>query len=87
MSINAWPNIETGDIKVDRVHIATPMEDEKHKSERLYPVYNGVEDTPPFDIPTLPDLTTRPGEVQADFALDLPYNGFRFQSPTTVVSA
>lgn len=65
----------------------------KHESEaRLYPVYSGSDGSPPIftsiDAPTsLTDLTTRPGEVQADYALELPYNGFRFQSPATVVSA
>lgn len=59
---------------------------------RLYPVYPGPDGTPPiltlFDAPTsLADLTTKPGEVQADYALELPYNGLRFQSPTTVISA
>ncbi|KAM3967189.1 DUF1676 domain-containing protein Osi23 [Aphomia sociella] len=58
---------------------------------RLYPVYSGQQSSPIFtsiDSPTpLIDLTTRPGEVQADYSLDLPYNGFRFQTPTTVVSA
>lgn len=65
----------------------------KQESEaRVYPVYSGPDGTPTvftsMDAPTsLVDLTTRPGEVQADYALELPYNGFRFQSPTTVVSA
>ncbi|KAL4707912.1 hypothetical protein ACJJTC_013703 [Scirpophaga incertulas] len=59
---------------------------------RVYPVYAGPEGTPAIftsiDAPTpLVDLTTRPGEVQADYALELPYNGLRFQSPTTVVSS
>ncbi|CAG9795279.1 unnamed protein product [Diatraea saccharalis] len=56
---------------------------------RVYPVYAGPEVTPftSIDAPTpLADLTTRPGEVQADYALELPFNGLRFQSPTTVVS-
>ncbi|KAI8424422.1 hypothetical protein MSG28_002921 [Choristoneura fumiferana] len=64
----------------------------KRKSDpRLYPVYNGSPDASPFtviDSPTpLLDLTTTPGEVQADYTLELPYNGFRFQSPTPVVSS
>ncbi|XP_028178815.1 uncharacterized protein LOC114366220 isoform X1 [Ostrinia furnacalis] len=59
---------------------------------RIYPVYPGPDGTPPIftsiDAPTpLTDITTRPGDVQADYALELPYNGLRFQSPTTVVSA
>lgn len=64
------------------------------KSEpRLYPIYTGPADTqiPIFtsiDAPTpLADLTTRPGEVQAEYALEMPFNNFRFQSPTAVVSA
>ncbi|XP_041971194.1 uncharacterized protein LOC121727417 [Aricia agestis] len=44
----------------------------------LYPASSAI-DTP------LVDLTTRPGEVQADYSLDLPYHGFRFQSPSSVV--
>lgn len=35
----------------------------------------------------LVDLTSRPGEVQADYSLDLPYNGLHFQSPTPVVQS
>lgn len=60
---------------------------------RLYPIYAGPSDVPgpiftAIDAPApLVDLTTRPGDVQADYALDLPYNRFHFQSPTTVVSA
>ncbi|XP_046963415.1 uncharacterized protein LOC124532525 [Vanessa cardui] len=58
---------------------------------RQYPIYTGL--TSPDQLtsidsqPTLVDLTTRPGEVQVDYSLDLPFNGFRFQSPTPVVSA
>lgn len=66
----------------------------KVKSDpRLYPIYPGpVETSAPvftaIDAPTpLIDLTTRPGDVQADYALELPFNRFRFQNPTTVVSA
>lgn len=60
---------------------------------RLYPIYAGPSDVPgaiftAIDAPTpLVDLTTRPGDVQADYSLDLPFNRFHFQSPTTVVSA
>ncbi|XP_022825428.1 uncharacterized protein LOC111355640 [Spodoptera litura] len=60
---------------------------------RLYPIYAGPSDVsgPIFtaiDAPTpLADLTTQPGDVQADYAIDLPFNRFHFQSPTTVVSA
>ncbi|XP_075972036.1 DUF1676 domain-containing protein Osi23 isoform X2 [Anticarsia gemmatalis] len=60
---------------------------------RLYPIYAGLSDIPgpiftAIDAPTpLVDLTTRPGDVQADYSLDLPYNRFQFQSPTTVISA
>ncbi|KAL0832808.1 hypothetical protein ABMA28_000970 [Loxostege sticticalis] len=69
-----------------------PESVKKEAEARLYPVYPGPDGTPPIftsiDAPTsLTDLTTRPGEVQADYALELPYNGLRFQSPTTVVSA
>ncbi|XP_049870351.1 uncharacterized protein LOC126369829 [Pectinophora gossypiella] len=101
-SIHPWP-MQAGDIKVDRIHIAredikeeanTKRESNKLRIEpRLYPVYIGAPETSPpiftsIDAPTpLADLTTRPGEVQADFALDLPYNGFRFQTPTAIVSA
>ncbi|XP_059046086.1 uncharacterized protein LOC131841778 [Achroia grisella] len=58
---------------------------------RVYPVYT-VSQTPSvftaIDSPTsLVDITTRPGEVQADYTIDLPYNGFRFQTPSTVISA
>lgn len=66
----------------------------KVKSEpRLYPIYPAPLETsvPIFtsvDSPIpLVDLTTRPGEVQADYALEMPFNGFRFQSPTAVVSS
>ncbi|CAH0605817.1 unnamed protein product [Chrysodeixis includens] len=60
---------------------------------RLYPIYAGPGDVPAtiftsIDAPTpLVDLTTRPGDVQADYSLDLPFNRFHFQSPTTVISA
>lgn len=61
---------------------------------RLYPVYSEPETSSAggvftsIDAPTLlTDHTTVPGEVQADYSLDFPYNGFRFQSPTTVVSS
>ncbi|XP_026755672.1 uncharacterized protein LOC113515611 [Galleria mellonella] len=58
---------------------------------RLYPVYTASQTPSVFtaiDSPgSLIDLTTRPGEVQADYTIDLPYNGFRFQTPTTVISA
>lgn len=104
MPVTTWPNMETGNVKVDRIHIAkdngknslevSTAGNVRLRSEpRLYPVYVGPPDTSPpiftaIDVPTpLVDLTTRPGEVQADFAIDLPYNGFRFQSPTPVISA
>ncbi|XP_038220250.1 uncharacterized protein LOC119838388 [Zerene cesonia] len=35
---------------------------------------------------SLPDITSRPGEVQADYSLELPFNRLNFQSPNTVVS-
>lgn len=60
---------------------------------RLYPIYAGPVDTqiPIFtaiDAPTpYTDFTTRPGEVEAEYALELPFNNFRFQSPTTVLAA
>ncbi|XP_050343454.1 uncharacterized protein LOC126768980 isoform X2 [Nymphalis io] len=58
---------------------------------RQYPIYTGLtspdEMTSIYSQPTLVDLTTRPGEVQVDYSLDLPFNGFHFQSPTSVVSA
>lgn len=59
---------------------------------RQYPVYTALNLPPPSEftvedaVPSV-DLTSRPGEVQADFALDLPYNGLHFQSPTPIVSA
>ncbi|KAI5644481.1 hypothetical protein NE865_03588 [Phthorimaea operculella] len=102
MSIHSWPHFE-GDIKVDRIHVAeedfkkrslqnVPEVSAVKSNARLYPVYVSSETSAPIftslDAPTpLTDLTTRPGEVQADFAMELPYNGFRFQTPTTVVSA
>ncbi|KAJ2952129.1 hypothetical protein O0L34_g4407 [Tuta absoluta] len=102
MSIHSWPHYE-GDIKVDRIHVAeedvkrrslpdVPEVSAVKSNARLYPVYVSAETSAPvftsLDAPTpLTDLTTRPGEVQADFAMELPYNGFRFQTPTTVVSA
>ncbi|XP_037868643.1 uncharacterized protein LOC110385501 isoform X2 [Bombyx mori] len=70
-----------------------PKAVKKDSEPRLYPVYNGLAHSPTavysaIDAPApLIDLTTRPGEVQADLALDLPFNNFRFQSPTPVVSA
>lgn len=60
----------------------------------MYPVFVQPPETSSSSVFTtidapvpLSDLTTRPGEVQADYSLELPYNGFRFQSPTPVVSA
>lgn len=104
MSVDSWPNIDIGSIKVDRIHVAEDVKrsDTSRKSDkanklraepRFYPVYTGIPETPlpvytAIDAPTpLIDLTTKPGEVQADFALDFPYNGFRFQNPTPVISA
>ncbi|CAG9133135.1 unnamed protein product [Plutella xylostella] len=68
-----------------------PKPVKKESEPRIYPVYE-PDASPPFftsmDAPLpLADLTTRPGDVQADYSIDLPYNGFRFQSPTPVVSA
>lgn len=58
---------------------------------RQYTVYNGYtsEDIVPSSNSqsTLVDLTTNPGEVQADYSLDLPFNGFHFQSSTPIISA
>lgn len=66
----------------------------KMKSEpRLYPIFTGPGETsvPVFTSVDAPipivDLTTNPGEVQADYALEMPFNGFRAQSPVTVVSS
>lgn len=57
---------------------------------RQYTVYNGYtsEDIVPFSNSqsTLVDLTANPGEVQADYSLDLPFNGFHFQSSTPIIS-
>lgn len=57
---------------------------------RQYTVYNGYtsEDIVPSSNSqsTLVDLTTNPGEVQADYSLDLPFNGFHFQSSTPIIS-
>lgn len=58
---------------------------------RQYTVYNGYtsEDNigPSSNSQfTLVDLTTNPGEVQADYSLDLPFNGFHFQSSTPIIS-
>ncbi|XP_045493773.1 uncharacterized protein LOC123692965 [Colias croceus] len=39
-----------------------------------------------YSSSSLQDITSRPGEVQADYSLELPYNGLNFQSPNTVVS-
>ncbi|XP_023948800.2 uncharacterized protein LOC112053572 [Bicyclus anynana] len=73
---------------VRKSHIQTEPE------AKQFPVYSGVINVPPpsifsvVDAPSpLVDLTTQPGEVQADYAIDLPYNGFHFQSPTPVISA
>ncbi|GBP75966.1 hypothetical protein EVAR_54619_1 [Eumeta japonica] len=57
---------------------------------RLYPVYSETEPTTSvlssLHAPNVPiDLTTSPGEVQADYSLDLPYNRIYFQSPTTLI--
>lgn len=108
---NSWSNLESGNIKSDRIDLGTVYTDdpndvkhsdtnvdqlksqfiERKTNPRLYPVYNGAPDPTSFtviDSPTpLLDLTTTPGEVQADYTLELPYNGFRFQSPTPVVSS
>nr|XP_021187257.2 uncharacterized protein LOC110374042 [Helicoverpa armigera] len=70
-----------------------PKAVKKEAEPRVYPIYAGPSDVPgsiftSIDAPTpLADLTTRPGDVQADYAIDLPFNRFHFQSPTTVVSA
>lgn len=70
-----------------------PKAVKKESEPRIYPIYEGPSDVPSsiftsIDAPTpLADLTTRPGDVQADYAVDLPFNRFHFQSPTTVVSA
>ncbi|XP_039749758.1 uncharacterized protein LOC120626333 [Pararge aegeria] len=82
-NIKSEPNIET---KVNGKAVK--------QETRQFPVYSGALNLPPPSIFTvvdqpspLVDLTTRPGEVQADYTLDLPYNGFHFQSPTPVVPA
>ncbi|KAJ8727614.1 hypothetical protein PYW07_001733 [Mythimna separata] len=69
-----------------------PKAVKKESEPRIYPIYAGPSDVPgiftSIDAPTpLADLTTRPGDVQADYAIDLPFNRFHFQSPTTVISA
>lgn len=66
------------------------------KESVLYPVrssaidlssqHNLASTNTPFNQQLI-DITSRPGEVQADYSLDLPYNGFHFQSPTSVISA
>ncbi|XP_068631441.1 uncharacterized protein Osi23 [Battus philenor] len=56
--------------------------------DKVFPVYPGNVPTvfTAVNVPSpIIDLTTIPGEVQADYALELPYNNMRFQSPTTVV--
>ncbi|CAG4993027.1 unnamed protein product [Parnassius apollo] len=64
-------------------------EELKKKSDaRIFPVYPGPSTSvfTAIDDPTsLADVEARPGEVQADYTLDLPYNRFHFQSPTTIV--
>ncbi|XP_045765569.1 uncharacterized protein LOC123867536 isoform X2 [Maniola jurtina] len=64
------------------------------QEDRQFPVYTEAINLPHpsiftvVDAPSpLVDLTTRPGEVQADYSLDLPYNGFRFQGSNPVVPA
>lgn len=54
---------------------------------RLYPVYTPESNfITSIDEPSsVSDLTTTPGHVEADFTVDLPYNGIRFQGPTAVV--
>ncbi|CAK1598801.1 unnamed protein product [Parnassius mnemosyne] len=65
-------------------------ESRKNSEARIFPVYPGpsTSELTVIDAPiSFADLATRPGEVQADYTLDLPYNRFRFQSPTTIVSS
>ncbi|XP_063533099.1 uncharacterized protein LOC134743537 [Cydia strobilella] len=78
---------EANDVKGE-----TPKFIQRESESRMYPVYPGPDATPSFTVidsptPLIADLTTTPGEVQADYALELPYNGFRFQSPTPVISS
>ncbi|XP_053603604.1 uncharacterized protein Osi23 isoform X2 [Plodia interpunctella] len=103
LSVNQWPldtgavkvdrtSVVDKDGKESQVKIFTWRSELPKKEEiepRLYPVYQSSPAVyTSLDAPnSLIDQTTRPGEVQADYTLDLPYNGFHFQSPSTVVSA
>ncbi|CAK1546027.1 unnamed protein product [Leptosia nina] len=79
-------------------HIAIKGDKIEEKPVTWKPVLNQFKDEAPrflthsqapivstaIDAPTL-DLTTNPGEVQADYTLELPYNGLNFQSSHPVV--
>lgn len=98
---NPWPNSEQTksdnqqkqNKESDRKHIVVENTDKKGQylissEAKVFPVYPGTL-TGEFNlnVPSPVDLTTTPGEVQADYALELPYNGLRFQSPSSVVSS
>lgn len=82
---------ETDDIKLVKratETISKPDEDNEQDNAKQFPISNlDVLYNPSNELSPQVDLTTSPGEVQADYTLDLPYNGFRFQNPTTIISA
>ncbi|XP_045535029.1 uncharacterized protein LOC106717753 [Papilio machaon] len=64
-------------------------EEEQNSAAKVFPIYPGnLAGEFNLDAPNpVVDLSTRPGEVQADYALELPYNRLRFQSPSPVISS
>ncbi|KPJ19499.1 hypothetical protein RR48_11126 [Papilio machaon] len=64
-------------------------EEEQNSAAKVFPIYPGnLAGELNLDAPNpVVDLSTRPGEVQADYALELPYNRLRFQSPTPIISS
>ncbi|XP_022119890.2 uncharacterized protein LOC110996496 [Pieris rapae] len=59
-----------------------PKSQPKDKHDREFPHSLNIA---PIDTPIV-DLTTHPGEVQATYSLELPYNGLNFHASPNVVS-
>lgn len=71
-----------------------PIQISGQSATQLYPIYKGSPEDDSsgiiasLDAPTpLTDLTTLPGEVQADYSIEFPYNRIHFQSAPAVVSS
>ncbi|XP_013165112.1 PREDICTED: uncharacterized protein LOC106115969 [Papilio xuthus] len=74
---------------IDVIQSTNNIKEEQNSEAKVFPIYPGTQAGElNLDVSNpVVDLSARPGEVQADYALELPYNRLRFQSPTSVVSS